>query len=95
MMLSAGETGSGSGSREGDASPRGSGDASKPLRKSRGSLEVTKDVYRQHGVRGLFRGGGLRSVWTAVGSGLYLGTYEMSKVWLTRGKEESDVVGGL
>ncbi|CCF44217.1 hypothetical protein CH063_03274 [Colletotrichum higginsianum] len=95
MMLSAGETGSGSGSREGDASPRGSGDASKPSRKSRGSLEVTKDVYQKHGVRGLFRGGGLRAVWTAVGSGLYLGTYEMSKVWLTRGKDESDVVGEL
>ncbi|KAI3538271.1 hypothetical protein CSPX01_09626 [Colletotrichum filicis] len=93
MMLSAGEAGDNSHSNsspshvEKSASPR-----SKP---KRGSLEVTRDVYRRHGVRGLFRGGGLRAVWTAVGSGLYLGTYEMSKVWLTRGKDESEVVGGL
>ncbi|KXH53095.1 hypothetical protein CNYM01_06620 [Colletotrichum nymphaeae SA-01] len=93
MMLSAGEAGDKSHSTsspshvEKSASPK-----SKP---KRGSLEVTRDVYRRHGVRGLFRGGGLRAVWTAVGSGLYLGTYEMSKVWLTRGKDESEVVGGL
>ncbi|KAK1969663.1 mitochondrial carrier [Colletotrichum sublineola] len=70
------------------------GDEPKP-KKSRGSLGVMRDVYRQNGVRGLFRGGGLRSAWTAVGSGLYLGTYEMSKVWLTRGKDEAQVVEGL
>ncbi|KAK1979630.1 mitochondrial carrier domain-containing protein [Colletotrichum cereale] len=92
MMLSAGEAGAGGGG--GSASPRETGDAPKPKR-SRGSLEVTRDVYRQNGVRGLFRGGGLRSVWTAIGSGLYLGTYEMSKVWLMRGKDEADVVEGL
>ncbi|KAL0935843.1 mitochondrial carrier [Colletotrichum truncatum] len=84
MMLSAGE---------GDSSQQ-SGKTSQ-AQKGRGSLEVTRDVYRQHGVRGLFRGGLLRAVWTALGSGLYLGTYEMSKVWLTRGKDESEVVGGL
>ncbi|GJC80564.1 putative mitochondrial carrier protein PET8 [Colletotrichum liriopes] len=92
MMLSAGEPNSDKG--RGSASSRDSSDAPTP-KKSRGSLEVTREVYRQNGVRGLFRGGGLRAVWTAVGSGLYLGTYEMSKVWLTRGKDESDVVEGL
>ncbi|KZL64829.1 mitochondrial carrier [Colletotrichum incanum] len=92
MMLSAGEANADRG--RGSTSSRDSSDAPKP-KKSRGSLEVTREVYRQNGVRGLFRGGGLRAVWTAVGSGLYLGTYEMSKVWLTRGKDESDVVEGL
>ncbi|GKT51291.1 S-adenosylmethionine synthase [Colletotrichum spaethianum] len=92
MMLSAGKANSDSG--RGSAPPQESSNAAKPKR-SRGSLEVTRDVYRQNGIRGLFRGGGLRAVWTAVGSGLYLGTYEMSKVWLTRGKDESDVVEGL
>ncbi|KXH28955.1 hypothetical protein CSAL01_11345 [Colletotrichum salicis] len=92
MMLSAGEAGD----KSRGASPQQAGEsASSKTKAKRGSLEVTRDVYRQHGVRGLFRGGGLRAVWTAVGSGLYLGTYEMSKVWLTRGKDESEVVGGL
>ncbi|WYZ35289.1 hypothetical protein EsH8_I_001565 [Colletotrichum jinshuiense] len=101
MMLSAGDGGSdksssssSSSSNNGSSSRDPSRAASKP-QKSRGSLEVTRDVYQQHGVRGLFRGAGLRAVWTAVGSGLYLGTYEMSKVWLTRDKDESEVVAGL
>ncbi|KAK1996119.1 mitochondrial carrier [Colletotrichum falcatum] len=89
MMLSAGEASVGNGSSSSKA-----GDTTKPEKK-RGSMAVTRDVYRQNGVRGLFRGGGLRSAWTAVGSGLYLGTYEMSKVWLTRGKDEAHVVEGL
>ncbi|KAK1625315.1 mitochondrial carrier domain-containing protein [Colletotrichum phormii] len=94
MMLSAGEAGD----KSYGASLQQAGESASPKTKTkakRGSLEVTRDVYRQHGVRGLFRGGGLRAVWTAVGSGLYLGTYEMAKVWLTRGKDESEVVGGL
>ncbi|KAF9873655.1 hypothetical protein CkaCkLH20_08765 [Colletotrichum karsti] len=87
MMLSAGDKAS-------EQQQKGR-DESRRVEKRRGSLEVTRDVYRQNGVRGLFRGGLLRAAWTAVGSGLYLGTYEMSKVWLTRGKDESEVVGGL
>lgn len=55
-----------------------------------GSWEVAKQVFRERGVKGLFRGGALRAVWTALGSGLYLGTYEVSKVWLRGGKDERD-----
>ncbi|CRK31727.1 hypothetical protein BN1708_005529 [Verticillium longisporum] len=57
------------------------GDDNNPSGKktSRGSVTVAQDVYRSHGVKGLFRGGLLRASWTALGSGLYLGTYEMSK----------------
>ncbi|ROT36697.1 mitochondrial carrier [Sodiomyces alkalinus F11] len=61
--------------------------------RSRSSWSTAREVYRNNGLRGLFRGGLLRSVWTALGSGLYLGTYEMSKVWLTRDKTEQDVLG--
>jgi solute carrier family 25 (mitochondrial S-adenosylmethionine transporter), member 26 len=54
-------------------------------------LQVAKTIYRDRGIRGLFRGGILRATWTAVGSGLYLGTYEVAKVWLKGGKmEETD-----
>lgn len=49
---------------------------------------VVKEVYSERGVRGFFRGAALRSGWTMIGSGLYLGTYEMAKVWLKRRKPE-------
>lgn len=52
------------------------------------SWEVAKRVCREKGVRGLFRGGAFRSAWTAVGSGLYLGTYDAAKLWLTRRKPQ-------
>ncbi|ATY62265.1 mitochondrial carrier [Cordyceps militaris] len=48
---------------------------------------VAKQIYRERGTKGLFRGGGLRSAWTAVGSGLYLGTYDAAKLWLTGGED--------
>ncbi|KAI1334888.1 mitochondrial carrier domain-containing protein [Xylariaceae sp. FL0016] len=53
---------------------------------SKGGLAVAREVLAQKGVPGLFRGALLRSVWTAIGSGLYLGMYETSKVWLSKGK---------
>jgi solute carrier family 25 (mitochondrial S-adenosylmethionine transporter), member 26 len=45
---------------------------------------VGKEIYAQQGVRGLFRGGALRGVWTMLGSGLYLGVYESGRVYLAR-----------
>lgn len=58
--------------------------------RGRGGLEVAREVVRERGVPGLFRGAVLRAGWTAIGSGLYLGMYEVSKVWLTRGKDISE-----
>ena len=56
---------------------------------------VEREVWAKEGVRGLWRGGALRGVWTAVGSGLYLGVYEVGRVWLgeRREKGEGDAVG--
>lgn len=51
-----------------------------------GSWSVVKMVYRERGARGFFRGGLFRSGWTAIGSSLYLGTYDAAKVWLQRRK---------
>ncbi|KAL8824858.1 MAG: hypothetical protein Q9191_004774 [Dirinaria sp. TL-2023a] len=45
----------------------------------RGGLAVAREVLRTEGVRGLFRGGALRGLWTALGSGLYLGVYESGR----------------
>ncbi|TQS32884.1 hypothetical protein Golomagni_06787 [Golovinomyces magnicellulatus] len=47
---------------------------------------VGRDVVREKGMVGLFRGGLFRSAWTAIGSGLYLGTYDTAKLWLRRRK---------
>ncbi|RDA86957.1 hypothetical protein CP532_6712 [Ophiocordyceps camponoti-leonardi (nom. inval.)] len=47
-----------------------------------GSWAVIKTVWTERGVRGFFRGAGLRSVWTALGSSLYLGSYDMARLWL-------------
>ncbi|KAI8962993.1 mitochondrial carrier [Daldinia sp. FL1419] len=57
--------------------------------KVRGGLAVAREVIAETGVSGLFRGSILRAVWTLVGSGLYLGTYEVAKVWLSRRKGHS------
>lgn len=79
MMLSAAE-GNGNGGVEHD----------KASRRARGAWATTKRVFAERGVRGFFRGAAFRAAWTALGSGLYLGTYETSKLWLTRDKDESD-----
>lgn len=84
MMLSAGnDSGSGSNSK------------SAGLKSRKGSWAVAREVYTDRGVRGLFRGGLFRSAWTALGSGLYLGTYDVAKVWLKQRKPDLDTSGGL
>ncbi|KAI1133990.1 mitochondrial carrier [Hypoxylon sp. FL0543] len=54
---------------------------------TRSGLAIAREVIAERGISGLFRGAILRAVWTAVGSGLYLGTYEVAKGWLARRKE--------
>lgn len=60
--------------------------------KKRSGMQVARWIYQERGIQGLFRGGLLRAGWTALGSGLYLGTYEVAKVWL---KGTADVEDGL
>jgi solute carrier family 25 S-adenosylmethionine transporter 26 len=56
---------------------------------NKGSIQIAKEIMAESGVKGLFRGGALRGVWTLVGAGLYLGVYESSRVYLAsrRGEE--------
>ncbi|RCI09665.1 hypothetical protein L249_3821 [Ophiocordyceps polyrhachis-furcata BCC 54312] len=54
-----------------------------------GSWAVIKAVWAERGVRGFFRGAGLRSGWTALGSSLYLGSYDMARLWLGKGESYS------
>lgn len=46
---------------------------------SGGVWSTTKDVISSDGVKGLFRGGLLRSSWAALGAGVYLGSFEKAK----------------
>lgn len=83
LMLMAGEEKDvKQGSHDRTAKPPG-----KPNSDNQSGLAVARRVVQERGIPGLFRGAMLRAVWTAVGSGLYLGMYEVSKVWLTRGKD--------
>lgn len=51
-----------------------------PSRK--GSMQIAREIMAESGVKGLFRGGALRGVWTMLGSGLYLGVYESGRIYL-------------
>ncbi|KAK7714873.1 hypothetical protein SLS57_006944 [Botryosphaeria dothidea] len=52
------------------------------------SLAIFREIIAQEGMRGIWRGGALRAVWTMVGSGLYLGVYESGRIWLARRRGE-------
>jgi solute carrier family 25 S-adenosylmethionine transporter 26 len=57
--------------------------ASKKRVTKKSSLTVTREVMAETGIKGLFRGGTLRALWTALGSGLYLGVYESGRAFLS------------
>ncbi|KEQ90777.1 hypothetical protein AUEXF2481DRAFT_70936 [Aureobasidium subglaciale EXF-2481] len=55
----------------------------------KGSIQIAKEIIADKGViKGLFRGGALRAVWTLIGSGLYLGVYETGRVYLAQRRGE-------
>lgn len=51
-------------------------------RSSKGIIETAREVFKTDGLKGFFRGAALRAVWTALGSGLYLGVYEGGRFYL-------------
>lgn len=55
-----------------------------------GVYAIGKAVFRTEGLKGLFRGGLLRSLWTAAGSGLYLGTYESGRRYLEKKRQHEE-----
>lgn len=58
-----------------------------------GGLAIGREILRMEGVKGLFRGGALRGLWTALGSGLYLGVYESGRKYLEGRRAGAD--GGV
>jgi len=59
-----------------------------------GELKFFNQIWREEGMKALWRGGALRGVWTFIGSGLYLGVYDLGRVYLgrRRGAEVDDIV---
>ena len=55
-----------------------------------GGVAVGREILRTEGVKGLFRGGSLRGLWTALGSGLYLGVYESGRRYLEGRRVRAD-----
>ncbi|EME87453.1 uncharacterized protein MYCFIDRAFT_209511 [Pseudocercospora fijiensis CIRAD86] len=53
------------------------------------SLQIAREIMAEQGIKGLFRGGALRGVWTMLGSGLYLGVYESGRIYLAQRRGET------
>lgn len=87
IMLSATGTSSEAQAKEEVEKPRRQGQSLDKLADKKGIVQkrghtIAREIIRESGIKGLFRGGLLRAVWTALGSGLYLGVYESGRVWL-------------
>lgn len=57
---------------------------------SKGIFATAKDIAKTDGFTGFFRGAALRAVWTALGSGLYLGVYEGGRFYLEDSRKPQD-----
>lgn len=84
IMLSAGEEAAAKG-KEPSPSPNPHAVGSRPS-----AFELTRQILRSEGIKGMFRGAILRSLWTAFGSGLYLGCYEGGRHFLEERRRRLD-----
>jgi solute carrier family 25 S-adenosylmethionine transporter 26 len=65
------------------------GHAKQKLSAKKTGLQIGREIVAESGVKGLWRGGALRGVWTMLGSGLYLGVYDSGRIWLGRRRGET------
>lgn len=74
------------------AASDGSGQAQSQARqeKKKGTMAVGKEIFRDDGVNGLFRGGMIRAAWTAVSLAMYLSIYEGSRFYLENRRKERE-----
>ncbi|KAJ6036227.1 Mitochondrial substrate/solute carrier [Penicillium herquei] len=57
---------------------------------TKGTWDVGKEVFRNEGLRGLFKGGAIRSGWTAISLSLYLSLYEGGRMFLENRRKEME-----
>lgn len=69
------------------AAPDPLASSEKKWRKS--AIAIGREIVAEKGVKGLWRGGALRGVWTMLGSGLYLGVYESGRIYLAGRRGEN------
>ncbi|KAJ5366577.1 hypothetical protein N7541_000518 [Penicillium brevicompactum] len=69
---------------------KGGSDVKGAARSKQGPLAVGRDIVRNEGVRGLFKGGLIRAGWTAVALGMYLSLYEGGRFYLENRRRERD-----
>ena len=88
MMLSAGDGkvtaqgGCGDGAGDGEKKEKG--------KKKPSTFAVGRQIFREEGIKGLFRGGLIRVGWTAVALSLYLSIYEASRFYLENRRNEKE-----
>ncbi|KAJ5691311.1 hypothetical protein N7488_012046, partial [Penicillium malachiteum] len=70
------------------AEKRSTGKMERPPTK--GTLNVGKEIFRNEGLRGLFKGGAIRSGWTAISLSLYLSLYEGGRMFLENRRKEME-----
>lgn len=51
---------------------------------------VAREILKEQGVQGLFRGAALRAAWTTIGAGLYLGCYEGGRFCLEDSRKKAN-----
>ncbi|KAK5046537.1 hypothetical protein LTR84_008340 [Exophiala bonariae] len=56
----------------------------------RSGLQIFVEVFQNEGMRGLFRGGGIRTMWTFIGNGLYMGSYEGARFYLEHRRKATE-----
>ena len=60
---------------------------------TQGVLKLLARIAREEGAKALFRGGALRCAWTALGAGIYLGSYETGREWWREsGRQQAEAV---
>ncbi|KAI9376752.1 mitochondrial carrier domain-containing protein [Aspergillus egyptiacus] len=69
------------------------GDAAQGVKGQRNIWSVGRQVFQDEGVKGLFRGGAIRVVWTAVALSIYLGIYEGGRFYLEKRRKSREMEG--
>lgn len=59
-------------------------------RTSLGVVATMKEVAAREGWKALMKGGALRGAWTALGAGVYLGSYEAGRLWWRDRQQKSN-----